>query len=177
MADIDETSFLGIFHKKAVPDGATPIDDFHLERYYGTWLEIARFDFFWEDEDLTNVTATYSPNGDGTVKVLNRGYDKKRGRWSEYTGTAELRGDSNMGALSVRFFPGMNAGYNILSVDEDYQYALVAGRNLDFMWIFSRTATIPEEVKAKYLRMASEVGYDTSKLHWVDQTRNVAELA
>lgn len=174
MSNIDETSFLGVFHKKALPEGATPIEDFHLARYFGTWLEIARFDFFWEDEELTNVTATYSPNDNGTVKVVNRGYNQEKGEWSEYTGTAKFRGDSNIGALSVRFFPGMNAGYNILSVDGDYEYALVAGRNLDFLWLLSRTATMPDEIRDKYLKIATAVGYDVTRLHWVNQQKNAS---
>lgn len=106
------------------------------------------------------------------MKVVNRGFNQEKGEWSEYTGTAKFRGDSNVGALSVRFFPGMNAGYNILSVDGDYEYALVAGRNLDFLWLLSRTPTMPNDIREKYLNMATAVGYDVARLHWVNQQKN-----
>ena len=55
----------------------------------------------------------------------------------------------------------------MVALDENYQYALIAGKDLDYLWILSRTKTIPEDVKTKYLKIAEEIGYDTSKLIWV----------
>ena len=59
----------------------------------------------------------------------------------------------------------------MISLDENYQYALIAGKNLDYIWILSRTKEIPENIKTKYLKLASEIGYDTSKLIWVNHDR------
>ncbi|MCE9522802.1 MAG: lipocalin family protein, partial [Alphaproteobacteria bacterium] len=41
-----------------------------LERYLGRWYEVARFPNSFE-RDCFAVTATYSRNADGTVKVVN----------------------------------------------------------------------------------------------------------
>ena len=62
----------------------------------------------------------------------------------------------------------------MVALDENYQYALIAGKNLDYLWILSRTKTIPEDIKARYLKIAEEIGYDISKLIWVkhDKTDN-----
>lgn len=176
MTDLNETSFLGIFHQKAMPDGATPVKDFDVKKYAGTWYEIGRYDFFWEPHRMSDVTATYTLADDGSVGVDNKGYDDKSDKWKEWHGKAELRTDGSVGALSVSFFPGINAGYNVISVDDDYHAALVAGRNTDFLWILSRTTELPENIKQKYLKMAEELGYDISKLHWTSQERNAEKL-
>lgn len=59
-----------------------------------------------------------------------------------------------------------------MALDEDYQYALIAGKNLNYLWILSRTKDIPEGVKINYLKISEKIGYDTSKLIWVKHDRN-----
>jgi len=69
--------------------------------------------------------------------------------------------------LKVSFFAPFYAGYNIIALDKDYKYALIAGKNLNYLWILSRYTTIPEEVKKEYLNIAEKTGFDTSKLLWI----------
>jgi len=57
-------------------------------------------------------------------------------------------------------------------LDENYQYALIAGKNLDYLWILSRTKSIPEDIKTNYLQIAKEIGYDTTKLIWVNHDKS-----
>ena len=77
-----------------------------------------------------------------------------------------------MAALKVSFFGPFYTGYNVIALDKDYQYALVAGRNLDYLWILSRRTTIPEEIKKQYLKIAADLGYETDELIWVEHNRN-----
>ncbi len=173
MSNLQETTVFGIFHRKAMPEGATLVKDFDLQKYFGRWYEIGRMDFFWEKKTLTNVYAEYSANEEGTVDVKNTGYDEKRDKWSSYEGEARFRDDNTVAALEVTFFGGAWAGYNVVSVDEDYKYALVFGRNLDYMWLLSRERDMPKEMKNKYLKMAMDVGYDVSKINWTPQDKKV----
>jgi len=46
----------------------------------------------------------------------------------------------------------------VIALDENYQYALIAGKNLDYLWILSRTKELPEEIKTEYLKIAEEIG-------------------
>jgi apolipoprotein D and lipocalin family protein len=101
--------------------------------------------------------------------VLNRGFSTTKNKWKEATGKAKFRSDSNVGALKVSFFGPFYAAYNVIALDANYRYALVAGKNLDYLWILSREKTIPDEVKNNYLRKARDVGYNTDKLVWVKQ--------
>lgn len=59
---------------------AKPIANFEVNRYLGTWYEIARFDFRFE-KDLDNTTAQYSLAENRNVKVLNSGYNYKTKQW------------------------------------------------------------------------------------------------
>ncbi len=155
----------------SIPEKAVPISNFELDNYLGTWYEIARFDFKFE-KNLNNVSAQYSLNEDGHVNVLNSGYNYIKKEWKKAEGVAKFRGAKNVGALKVSFFGPFYAGYNVIALDDDYQYALVAGKNLDYLWILSRTKDIPEEVKNDYLKIATDIGYDTSRLIWVTHDSN-----
>lgn len=149
----------------SIPKNATPVRNFDLERYLGSWYEIARFDFRFE-RGLDNTMAQYSPQGK-KVKVVNSGYDSEKGEWRSAEGKAKFRSDENTAALKVSFFGPFYSGYNVIALDEEYRYALIAGKNLNYLWILSREKSIPDEIKERYLAIAREVGYDTSKLLWV----------
>lgn len=154
----------------SIPKNAKAVKNFDIDRYLGTWYEIARFDFRFE-KDLDNVSAQYSLNKEGNVIVLNSGYNYKKAEWKKADGLGKFRANKDVAELKVSFFGPFYAGYNIVALDENYQYALVAGKNLKYLWILSRTKNIPQEVKSNYLRIAEEIGYDTSKLIWVKHDR------
>lgn len=153
---------------KPVKSDLPVITDFELNKYLGTWFEIARIDFFWE-KGLKNVKANYSLNEDGTIKVENTGVRIKDNKLKQSIGKAKPQANLNEGALKVSFFGPFYAGYNIMHISDDYAYALVFGDNLDYLWILSRTKEIPEDIKSMYLNYAQEAGYDISKFTWTIQ--------
>lgn len=155
----------------SIPENAKPVPNFKLERYLGTWYEIARFDYRFE-KDLDNAVAQYSLDKNGNVAVLNSGYNYKTKEWKSAEGTAKFKSDKDIAALKVSFFGPFYAGYNVVAIDENYRYALVAGRNLNYLWILSREKTIPEEVKARYIEIAQSIGYDTTRLIWVKHDKD-----
>lgn len=167
-------SFILIFlvSCQSIPKGASVVTPFDLSKYLGTWYEIARIDFKFE-ENLNNTTANYSLNPDGTVKVTNRGFNYVEEEWEEAIGKAKFRDSDEEGALKVSFFGPFYAGYNVIAIEGDYQYALVAGKDLDYLWILSRETSIPENIKNTFLEKAEEIGYDTSRLIWVEQNEEV----
>ncbi len=54
-------------------------------QYLGTWYEIARLDHSFE-RGLEQVTANYSKNADGSIKVINRGFNTEKQAWREAEG-------------------------------------------------------------------------------------------
>ncbi len=156
---------------QSMPEGAEAVTDFQKEKYLGSWYEIARLDHRFE-RNLSDVTAEYTLKENGTIKVVNRGYDTEEDSWKQAEGKAKFREDETIGKLKVSFFGPFYSGYNIIALDENYQYALVAGKDLDYLWLLSRKTTMPESVKAEYLARAEDIGYDTEELIWVDHKRS-----
>jgi apolipoprotein D and lipocalin family protein len=154
-----------------IPEGATAVKPFDVNRYAGKWYEIARLDFKYE-KGLNNVTANYTLNDDGSIKVLNRGYDAKKDKWEEAKGKAKFVDAKDEAKLKVSFFGPFYSGYNVIAIDPEYQYALVAGESLKYLWLLSRQTTMPENVKQDYLQKAKAIGYNTDDLVWVKHDRN-----
>jgi len=150
-----------------IPKGAVAVRPFDKTKYLGQWYEIARMDFKFE-RNLNNVTANYSIKKDGTIKVVNRGFDYTKKEWKEAVGKAKLCGAPDEARLKVSFFGPFYSGYNVIALDSDYKYALVAGKNLSYLWILSRETTIPDGIKQNYLKVAQDLGYNTSALIWTE---------
>ena len=149
-----------------IPEGIVAVKSFDQARYLGTWYEIARFDFRFE-KNLDNTTATYSLNPDGTIRVLNKGYNYVKKKWQDAQGKAKFVGDPTVAMLKVSFFGPFYAGYNVIALDPEYRYALIVGSSTKYLWILSREKTIPEDIKFKYLEIARKGGFKTDNLIWV----------
>ncbi len=150
-----------------LPKGAVIVKKFEVNRYLGKWYEIARLDFRYE-RNMNNTTAQYALNEDGTIQVINRGYDTVKNKWEEATGKAKFAGEPTEARLKVSFFGPFYAPYNVIALDPEYRYALVAGKNLKYLWILSREKSIPDEIMKNYISIAEGIGYQTSKLIWVE---------
>ena len=144
------------------------VNEFDANRYMGKWYEVARFDFRWQ-KNLKNVTANYTMQSDNTIKVDNQGTDITSLERKQSIGKAKFNGDPNRGALKVAFFGPFYSEYNVVKIDPDYRYAMVFGKNTDYVWLLSRDKTMPEDVKRNYLDLAQRSGYDLSRLVWTQQ--------
>jgi len=157
---------LGFYSCATIPKNATAVKSFDKEKYLGKWYEIARFDFKFE-RNLDNTTAEYSLNENGSIKVDNQGYNYIKSEWKQAIGKAKFVRDDSTAMLKVSFFGPFYGGYNVIAIDENYKYALIAGESLKYLWILSRETKIPDDIKTKYLTIAENIGYDTSKLLWI----------
>jgi apolipoprotein D and lipocalin family protein len=150
-----------------IPDGATAVKNFDSDKYLGKWYEIARFDYKFE-RNMDNVTANYSLNSDGSIKVQNQGYNYVKKEWKESIGEARFVNDKSEARLKVSFFKPIWAGYNVIDIDDNYQNALVVGNSTKYIWILSRDKKMPESIKERFLAKAKKLGYDTNALIWVN---------
>jgi len=156
------------------PPGVTPVENFDAQRYLGTWYEIARLDHVFE-RGLDGVTATYTLNDDGGIRVLNRGYRAKTSEWVEAEGVARFVGDDTTGHLKVSFFGPFYASYVVFELDEEnYEYAFVSGFSNSYLWLLARTPEVSEELKQRFVQRADALGFAVDELFFVDQGRNVA---
>jgi apolipoprotein D and lipocalin family protein len=158
----------------SVPSGLQPVDGFAADRYLGRWYEIARLDHSFE-RGLTHVTADYSQQPDGSIAVVNRGYDPAKQEWRQVRGVARFRGDPAVGSLRVSFFGPFYGGYHILALDhQQYGYATVAGPSRGFLWILSRQPTLAQDVYDRLVAQAREWGFRTEGLIRVVHTPSPA---
>jgi apolipoprotein D and lipocalin family protein len=148
------------------------VSDFDAERYVGTWYEVARLPHGFED-GMSSVSATYSWNDDGTVRVLNRGYIDEKEEWKQIEGVAKFKGDKTQGWLKVSFFKPFYASYKIIDLDEAYTRAIVTGPTYGFLWILSRDPVLPQAEMDALVSKVRNFGFDTEKLIIVDQSLNV----
>jgi len=147
-----------------LPDGVTPVDHFQLERYLGTWYEIARLDHSFE-RGLSQVSAEYSLNADGSVKVINRGYSAGDNKWKQAEGKAYFVKRPDQGFLKVSFFGPFYGSYVILELDKkDYAYALVCGPDRSYLWLLARTPVISDGLKKSLVSKAAALGFQTGNL-------------
>lgn len=150
-----------------VPKGIEPVTGFDQQRYLGTWYEIARLDHSFE-EGLSQVTAEYSLNNDGSIKVVNRGYNAEAGEWKEAEGRAVFVGDSNVGHLKVSFFGPFYASYVVFELDDQYTTAYITGYDRDYLWLMSRTPEVSDEVLAAFRARAEAKGFELKELILVE---------
>jgi len=145
---------------------------FEIEKYLGTWYEIARFDHSFE-RNLQGTTATYTLRSDGKIKVVNQGYKGSlNGKQSVAVGKAKLTSSETPRNLLVSFFLFFYAPYNILELDKDYQYVLIGSNSDKYLWILSRTPQMEPSTYNMLVDKAKARGYDTSKLITVLQPKN-----
>jgi len=156
-------TLFGLTGCTGMPEQVTPIKPFSIDRYLGTWYEIARLDHSFE-RGLTKVSATYSLNKDGSVKVINRGFNQEASQWKEAEGKAKFVGLSDTAHLKVSFFGPFYGSYVVFHLEPDYSTALVSGYNTDYFWILSRNKSMPQDKVQYYLSIAEQKGFDTSKI-------------
>lgn len=167
LLSIPATALLLLAGCTGVPDGVEPVGNFDADKYLGTWYEIARLDHSFED-GLSRVTAEYSLNDDGSIRVLNRGYNQADDSWEEAEGRAVFTGSRSVGHLKVSFFGPFYSSYVVFDLDDAYSRAYVSGYNRDYLWLLSRTPQVSDAELEAFRDRARAAGFDVDELIIVD---------
>ena len=139
-----------------------------IQRYMGTWYEIARLPMRHEPEDATDVTATYTLKDDGKVEVCNR--MRRRGEVEEALGEASAIDDSasrlevSFLPAGLRWIPFTKGDYWIIGLEPDYSVALVGSPDREYLWLLARTPRIEPATREHYLAIARGQGFDLAPL-------------
>ena len=147
----------------------TAIPALDLNRYLGKWYEICRLPLRWEDAGATDITARYSLNESGTVRVDNRCFDEDgepTQAIAEATPVDDAKSRLKVNFLPkyLRWIPFTSGDYWVLKIDDGYTTALVGTPDRENLWILARTAEISPDVHDAYLAEARRQGFDLSKL-------------
>ena len=112
------------------------------------------------------MTATYAANEDGSISVLNKGFNTEQGEWRQAEGVAKPMGAEDVAHLKVSFFGPFYGTYAVFELAEDYSYAFVAGYNTDYLWLLSREPEVRAPVREAFLMRSEQLGFATSELIW-----------
>jgi apolipoprotein D and lipocalin family protein len=142
-----------------------------LQRYAGTWYEIARYPNSFQKQCAGDVTATYTLLEDGEIRVVNR-CRSASGEWSESEGRARRQSVTGPDAkLEVRFAPAFLSflpmvwgSYWVIDLAPDYSFAVIGGPDREYLWILARTPQLPETTYKEILLRLATQGYDPGKL-------------
>ena len=155
--------------KEMSTESISVVKSFDIQRYLGTWYEIARLPHSFEN-GLDKVTATYTVRDDGKIAVLNKGFNTIKGEWKEAVGKARLKDTTGDAFLEVSFFWIFYADYKVIELDTvNYSYAMVTSSSKEYFWILSRTPHLDDAIYDKLIRKAGELGFNISAIYKVPQ--------
>ncbi|KRG42228.1 hypothetical protein ARC78_09800 [Stenotrophomonas pictorum JCM 9942] len=144
------------------------VPSLELQRYLGTWYEIDRLPMRHEPEDATDVSAHYSLNEDGSVRVQNRCLHN--GELEESIGRATPVDASNS-KLEVSFLPeGLRwipftkGDYWVIALAPDYTTAMVGSPDRKYLWLLARQPDMDATIREHYLARARQLGFDIEPL-------------
>jgi apolipoprotein D and lipocalin family protein len=136
------------------------VNNVELNQYLGKWYEIAKYENRFEI-GCKNATAIYELNTDNSIKVTNECL--KNGQIKKAIGTAYSTNKENT-KLKVSFFWPFKGNYWIILLDKEYKYAVVSEPTRKYLWILSRTQTLPQETIDTIIKELKIQKFDTNKL-------------
>jgi apolipoprotein D and lipocalin family protein len=142
----------------------TTVAEVDLGQYAGRWFEVARMPFRFERDNDRNVTAEYTLQPDGTVRVENRA-TQPDGRIRSAHGTARVPNPEQSAKLRVKFFPlAPAADYWVIGLDFAYRWAIVGEPSRKYLWVLSRTPGLDGATHERVFRDVDLAGYDSTAL-------------
>lgn len=133
------------------------VDHVDLTRYAGKWYELARMPNRFEKKCDRDVTAEYTLDGD-TVRVVNSCV-KADGETTMSKGRAKVFDKATGAKLKVTFFWPFYGDYWILGLDPEYRWAVVGTPDRKYLWVLSRTPSLPQDEMESILKLVEARGY------------------
>ncbi|WP_305075007.1 lipocalin family protein [Propionivibrio sp.] len=153
-----------------------------VERYMGTWYEIAKYPNRFQRQCVADTRAEYSQMPDGRVRVINR-CRLESGEFESADGVARLVGGTGSPKLEVRFapawlsfIPAVWGDYWVIDIDDAYRLVAVSEPKRDYLWVLSRTPTVDPARYAALLGRLGAMGFDLDRLETTPQGNGLAPV-
>jgi apolipoprotein D and lipocalin family protein len=166
----------------ALPSAAEPaplriVPSVDLNRYAGSWYEVARLPNRFQTKCAGEVVAKYTPRPDGRITVANS-CRLSDGKTNEAVGVARRVDGQPPSILEVRFapaflsfLPAVWGDYQIIALGQDYDHAVVGTPDRAYLWILSRTPQMDPALYQRLLGAAGSQGFDVAKVVPTRQSR------
>ena len=146
------------------------IERLDLQRYLGTWHEIARTPNWFQQKCVGESRAEYSLNPGATLRVVNR-CRLGDGSTNEAIGEARRVGAADSAQLLVRFAPAWLSwlpmvwgDYWVIDLDPDYQLVAVSEPKREYLWVLARQPRVDEQAYQALLQRLQHKGFELSRL-------------
>lgn len=151
-----------------------PVD---LTRFMGPWYVIASIPIhvpllpMFSEKGAHNGVETYELEADGTIKTTySFRRDSFEGPVRIFTPQARVANAPINSEWKMKFaWYVPEADYLILHLDPEYQRTVIGVPDRKFIWIMSRTPTMPAMAYDELIAMLRTLGYDTNRIEPVPQ--------
>jgi apolipoprotein D and lipocalin family protein len=147
---------------ESAPLATVPVVD--LDRYTGGWYEIAKIPNRFQRQCISDTSANYARNADGSIAVVNR-CRTRDGQFDEARAVARVLDTTSSAKLEVSFFSLLGwrpiwGDYWVLALGPDYEYAVVGEPGRQYGWILARTPALPLAAREAINDQLRARGYD-----------------
>ena len=140
-----------------------PVPAVDLERFLGSWYEIARIPAWFQNRCVKDTTALYQLRTDGKITVTNRCITRK-GDIDQAVGLARVLDPTTKARLQVSFVNLLGwrpfwGDYWIIGLDPEYRWLVVGDPRRQYGWILSRTSVMEPALLEAAFQSLERNGY------------------
>lgn len=140
-----------------------PVPAVDLERFLGSWYEIARIPAWFQNRCVKDTTALYQLRTDGKITVTNRCITRK-GDIDQAVGLARVLDPATKARLQVSFVSLLGwrpfwGDYWIIGLDPEYRWLVVGDPRRQYGWILSRTSIMEPALLEAAFQSLERNGY------------------
>jgi len=137
-----------------------------LKRYLGKWYQIAYIPTRFQPNKGGMVTAEYSLDAKGKIRVVNTSYQDNEGKVIRDQAVAKAWSvDSSNSKLKVKFVWFVSGDYWIVKLDDkNYSYTVVSDPKRKYLWILSRTPQMDSALYNEITSFLKQNGWNLDKL-------------
>ena len=155
---------------------AEPIASLDVERYMGTWHQLAHYPNRFQQQCVRDTTATYRLIGPDAIEVTNRcatadGKDDSIVGLAHPRGAAIHAGRLTPASLEVSFLPAWLrwlplgwGSYDVISLSPDERVAIVSEPTKNYLWVLARDRTLSDERWQAVMAFLGQAGFDLGRL-------------
>ena len=140
------------------------VPNLDLERFQGTWYEIAHNPWFPE-KDCYSMVAHYKITNNENINVTNvcrkNSFD---GKIRKVSGIAWMVEEKNKSKWEVQFIWPFTLDYWVIGLGENYDYAIIGEPDKENLWVLSREPFMDEKLLSNIIEDIKTKGYDLSNL-------------
>lgn len=139
-----------------------------LDKFLGSWYEIARKPVVTERSSFKNIRLEYTLQSENHLNLELR-YQTKEGRIGQFHADIKIVNAPDNSKFLIKYLPSifryLRKGHHwIMRIDPQGQVVLIGNPNRKSLWLLARTPQLDENIIEQYLNIAKEAGFKLNDL-------------